>query len=168
MLRGFKFGLVLPFLPNCILHFYLGRSIFFVVNSYASYKHGGGDSDSWTVMVVVVTRQQWQRLVCHKDDDRCFAMSWLWLYTTGKTVDNIWKARYVSRWSSNMGNLQLRLNCPVERGPFNWSCKSNMAAWPILGHEASFSNKCLAKFGPKGWHFWAWRVFFFFIMCQAP
>ncbi len=45
--------------------------------------------------------------------------------------------------------------CLVEyRRPLNWSCKSNMAGWPVPGHEASFSNKCLTKFGLKLWHFW--------------
>ncbi len=49
-----------------------------------------------------------------------------------------------------------RLQCGKlwgKRGPLNWSCKSNMAAWPVPGHEASLSNKCLTKFGLKGWHF---------------
>ena len=38
-------------------------------------------------------------------------------------------------------------------GPLNLSCKSNMSAWPVPGHEASLSKKCLTKLGLKGWPF---------------
>ena len=51
------------------------------------------------------------------------------------------------------------------RGPLDWSWKSNMAAWLVPRHEASFSNKCLTKFGLKGWHFVGMTNIFFSLSC---
>ena len=39
----------------------------------------------------------------------------------------------------------LTLSHWVSRGTLNLSCKFNMAAWPVPGHETCLSNKCLTK-----------------------
>ncbi len=40
-----------------------------------------------------------------------------------------------------------------------------MAAWPVPGHEASFPNKCLTKFGLKGWNVSGMTSIFFSLSC---
>ena len=68
------------------------------------------------------------------------------------------RSTVVSSWLEFWHNAKLRMklimvNDTCQWGPLNWSCKSNMAAWPVPGHEAPLPNKCLTKFVLKGWHF---------------
>ena len=60
-------------------------------------------------------------------------------------------------WTSSKIRFQSR-NWIFE--DLNWSSKSNVAAWPVPGHEASSSNKCPTKFWLKRWHFWGMTSIF--------